>query len=278
MNNNGALHLKVGDFSTGQAENCELLIRIGAGRLSFAIIDTKENLLKVLFDSVLFSSIAETFNDLFNQNEYLGYAFQKVKIATETFNFTFIPSELYSDNSLPVYQNFINSTGQVRHVIKDLKGAKIKTVASIEEAFIAPLLAKFPQAAIYTQPEPLIEGSLKDRSGNKTLVLQFNSGTFEALVISSNDIIFYNIFSSPTTDDFNYYLLLIMQQLELKPSDIAVRLMGEIEKYSENYRRVSKYFNNITFADSTKLFNYPEAFKLAPSHQFFSLLSLSLCE
>lgn len=278
MNNNGTLHLKVNDFPPGQAENCELLIRISTGRLSFAVINTEQNLLKALFDSVLFSSVAETFNGLWNQNDYLSYTFRKVKIATETFNFTFIPSDLYSDDSLPVYQNFINSTGQVKHIVKNMKEAKIKTVASIDEQLIVPLLAKFPQASLYTQSESILEGSLKYLSENKTLVLQFNSGTFEALVVSSHEIIFYNIFSSPTTDDFNYYLLLIMQQLELNPSDVTVTLMGEIEKYSENYRRVSKYFNNITFAESAKFFNYPEAFKLVPSHQFFSLLSLSLCE
>src|SRR5690606_14236054 len=144
---------------------------------------------------------------------------------------------------------------------------------------ISPLKKRFPNAVIYSQAEALIEGALKDSSAASGLkvVIHFNSGTFEMVIVSNGEFVFYNIFSFENADDFNYYLLLIKEQFELQP-DTPVHLAGEIEKYSELYKRIARYFQNIRFCDSTSIVKHPDSFKLLPSHQFFSLLSMSLCE
>ncbi len=278
MNNNGILHFCDKDFSALQAEDCELLFRISTGRLSYAIIDKQKSNLKALFDTVLLHPLADTIRELFIAHPYLDYHFQQVKIAAETFNFIFIPSELFSKENLPVYQNFVTSTLPVTFAANEIHETGLTTVASVGETQISALSGKYPGAKIFSQADALIKGGHKYYSEGSTLILQFNTGTFEALLLSGSEIIFYNIFSAPTADDFNYFLLLIIRQLGLEESDTSVILSGETEKYNGNFRRASKYFSNIQFADSTRLFSYPEALSPVPVHQFFSLLSLSLCE
>lgn len=278
MNHNGILHFSEKDFSAEQAKDCELLFRVSADRLSYAIVNKQKNSLAALFDTVLIHPLAETFNQLVIPDPYIDFPFRKVKISAETFSFIFVPSGIFSGEHLSAYTNFVTSSQPSKLVTSHIPQAQLTSIANVGKAVLNPLTDKFPHAAISSQAEALIKGGLSYPAERRTLILQFNTGTFEALLLSGNDIIFYNIFSTPTTDDFNYFLLLIIKQLELERSDTSVLLSGEIEKYSGNFRRASKYFNNISFADSTRFFSFPEAFRLVPVHQFFALLSLALCE
>lgn len=278
MNNTGTLHLKVKDFKGDQAGNCELLIRVSTGKLSYAIVNTREKNLKVLFDCALFhSSMQEAFPNLLAKHEYLNADFSKVKIASETFHFTFVPEEIYSQKTLPVLKNFINSSASVRFISNGLEKSGIRSIASVGDELVSPVLSKYPQAHLFSQAEPFITAVLPLTKNTKTLAVQFNSGTFELLLTVEGRLIYYNIFPAPTTDDFNYFLLMVCRQFDLKAHETEILLSGEIEKYSENYRRILKYFNRIAFADGSKLFAHPEAFTLVPSHQFFPLLSLGVC-
>ncbi|WP_374165388.1 DUF3822 family protein [Arcticibacter sp. MXS-1] len=278
MNYTGTLHLKVEGFNQTAAEECELLLRVSSGRLSYAVIHPETKSLKVLFDAVLLHSLPVSVSELIKQNEYLSYPFKKVKVSAESFHFTFIPSELYSREGLPAYKNFLSSSKPSFFVVNQLKQTGMQVIAALEEPVAAPFKSAFASPAFYSQAESLITGAALYPASRRTLFLHFNSATFETLVINGQEVIFYNIYASPTTDDFNYFLLLVIQQLDLKTGEVDVLLSGEIEKYSEHYRRISKYFSSVSFADSTRLFNYQDSFKLVPLHQFFSLLSLSLCE
>lgn len=278
MNNTGTLHLKVKDFTGDQAGNCELLIRVSTGKLSYAIVNTQEKNLKVLFDCALFhSSLQEVFLNLPAKYEYLNAGFSKIKVASETFHFTFVPEEIYSQETLPVLKNFISSSASVRFITNGLDESGIRSIASVENELVAPVLSKYPQAELFSQAEPFIKSVLPLTKNTKTLAVQFNSGTFELLLAIEGRLIYYNIFSAATTDDFNYFLLMVCRQFDLKSHETEILLSGEIEKYSENYRRILKYFNRIAFADGSKLFAHPEAFSLVPAHQFFPLLSLGVC-
>lgn len=279
MNNVGTLHLKDKNYLPDQAGSCELLIKHNKHKLSYAIRNIQSNELYVIYDAALSGSMEETFAGLSTQNEYLNQKFGRVKVSSETFNFVFIPSELYAESSSSSFRNFVQSTKPTSTFTNTMLEGKVHTVSAVEDSVIVPLKKRFPNAVVYSQAEALVESALKssaDSSGLK-VTIQFNSGSFEMVIVSDGEFVFYNIFSFENADDFNYYLLLIKQQFELQ-QDTPVLLAGEIEKYSELYRRISRYFQHIRFSDSTAMVKHPDSFKLLPSHQFFSLLSMSLCE
>lgn len=279
MNNVGTLHLKDKNYLPDQAGSCELLIKHNKHKLSYAIRNIQSNELYVIYDAALSGSMEETFAGLSAQNEYLNQRFEQVKVSSETFNFVFIPSELYAESSSPSFRNFVQSTKPTSTFTNTMLDGKVHTVSAVEDHVITPLKKRFPNAVVYSQAEALIESALKSFANTSGLrvVIQFNTGSFEMVIVSEGEFIFYNIFSFENADDFNYYLLLIKQQFELQ-QDTPVLLAGEIEKYSELYRRIARYFQHIRFSDSTSMIKHPDSFKLLPSHQFFSLLSMSLCE
>ncbi|MGV3706246.1 MAG: DUF3822 family protein [Arcticibacter sp.] len=278
MNNVGTLHLKDKTYLPEQAGLCELLIKHNKHKLSYAIRNIQTNELYVIYDAVLSAPMEDTLAGLGAQNAYLNQRFGRVKVSSETFNFVFIPAELYAESSSSSFKNFVQSTKPSSTLTNSMLEGKVHAISAVEDAVISPLKKMFPDAVIYSQSEALIESALNGAAteGMK-VIIQFNSGTFEMVVVANGEFVFYNIFSFENADDFNYYLLLVKQQFELQP-DTPVLLAGEIEKYSELYRRIARYFQHIRFSDSTALVKHPDSFKLLPSHQFFSLLSMSLCE
>ena len=89
---------------------------------------------------------------------------------------------------------------------------------------------------------------------------------------------FYNIFEFANADEFNYYLLHIIESLSLETEQTHVTVSGKISDTDEVYKRLGKYFPILGFADSRVLLKYPEKFEEVHQHTYFSLLALDLCE
>lgn len=278
MNNNGILHLKAKEFSSEQAQNSELLIRFSGNRLSIAAIHQQDRKLKALYDAVLFQSLKETFDALYQQHVYLGYPYSKVKVSLETNHFSFIPSDLYSSATLSKYRNFIQSSRATFFTNHADSHLKINIIANVEEELVNIFTPYYADLAVYSQASSLLQQACLLPLNGKRLVLQFNSGTLEAAVFNGETLLFYNLFETLNVDEFHYHLLLLMKELDLRNDNTSVQVSGEIENYSELYRRLSNYFERIYFAESNQVFNYQELFKLVPAHQFMSLLSLLTCE
>lgn len=279
MNNVSTLHLKDKNFLSEKTGVCELLFKVSRHKLSYAIRNIQTNELYVIYDALLSNPLKETIKTLTEQNNYLNLVFSKVKISIETFDFVFIPAELYTELAGPSYTNFVQTTKASRIASNKISEEKVHVISSIDESFIAPLMEQYPGAKVYSQAEALVQSALSAKKQQKgmNILIQFNTGSFEVAIVSDTDFIYYNIFLHETVDDYNYFLLLIKQQFGLE-AEHAILLSGEVEKYSDVYRRTAKYFNNIRFADSHDLSKHSETFTLLPSHQFFSLLSMSLCE
>ncbi|WP_207532832.1 DUF3822 family protein [Desertivirga arenae] len=276
MNNIGTIHLKDYNFDLSQAEESELLIKVSPKRLSYAIINASKQV-SVLFDTALEMSLTETIDELLSENEYLKQPYKAVKILTETFNFTFIPNELYSPANLSVYKALFAKKASDNVQVNHIKKAEIRNAFALQEELTETLFESYPNARIYSQAEPLIDGMMYNYQGEK-LILQFNDSSFELLIIDNHLVRFYNIFQLHSPDDFNYYLLFVLQQLGLTETDFEVILSGDIDKENLLYKRIEKYYNKISFASNIRLAKLGNTFSSVPEHQFFTLFNLYLCE
>ena len=67
---------------------------------------------------------------------------------------------------------------------------------------------------------------------------------------------FYNIFEYETKEDFIYYILFTLEQLELSPEETNISIMGAINEQSELYEILYTYIRNISFFNYKKpIFN-----------------------
>ena len=271
-------------FQSQNSEKCDLLLHIGAAGISYAIVNREENKLKVLCEvSLAGYSEEKTVNNLVeltDKNDHFKFSYKKVIISVETFKYTFIPNEVYDKSKLLKYAKFLNPDRFDDILVSDLKQPAIKNIFSIDVDIKTYLLAQFPNAIIVNQANPLICGSQKALGADSSSHLFINIQTcnFEIAFYTANKLHLYNMYEYKNVDEFNYFLLAIINMFQLSGSSTTVVLAGKINPGEELYLRIKKYFTKIKLADSAPLADRDYVFHRVQSHTFFSLLSLTLCE
>jgi hypothetical protein len=279
MNNFGVTHLKDDRFDAAQSKEMQLLFKVDAKRISYAIIQEKENRLLVFYDGPIASSLEETLKNILAENTYLHATFATVKASVQTLNFTFIPAQYYTRDDIPGYERLIQATEQTKTFVSSIDNDGIKCVIAPELAVINPIIAAFPDVRIFSQAEPLVEAGLAlSTSKYHELFLKFSEGTLEACFLKEGSFAFYNVFAIETAEDLNYFLLMIVQQAKIEPAQCTVTLLGYIGEEGEYFRRIERYFRTVQFADGSSIVTTSEAFDSLPTYQHLSLLSLRLCE
>ena len=97
------------------------------------------------------------------------------------------------------------------------------------------------------------------------------------IVLEEKKLIFANIFSYQTSEDFLYFTLFVCEQLKLNPENLDLLLLGEVEKNSAIYSILTKYVRNIKFGKRPEMFDYSYVFDGIASHFYFNLFSQALC-
>ena len=269
-------------FNPHNSGDCHLLIHLDTRSYSYTIIDKKHNRLSVAakrdFPESAFSySDLNRLEILIAENELLNLDFEQVKISLQTQAFTFIPLELYSQVDLPQYSKFIGAQPDSILIDTEIHSLGLKNISAVDADIKNTLQKSFLDPLIVSQANPLIAGiyDLNKKGDSIGFFLNFNDESFEAAVINNDTLEFYNIFEIANADEFNYFLLNLLNEFNINV-DRPVTVSGEIDSQSEHYIRLKKYFDKISFAKT--LNNYEEAFRDFKSHVFFSLLSLDLCE
>jgi hypothetical protein len=80
------------------------------------------------------------------------------------------------------------------------------------------------------------------------MYLHFQKNSFDCIVLKNGELQLCNSYTYKTPEDFIYYTLFCMEQLNLNPENLPVLLCGEIEKDDENYKIAYTYIRNIEFA------------------------------
>ena len=281
---NNSIHLTESDFKQPDFENCHLLIQLNPDGYAYAIVEKAQNRIIALGKNQQLSdssenSLLQQFENFRRENETLVGSFQKVKISVKTHSFTFIPEELFEKNSLSEYSKFIASDPEDILIQSHIKIAKTFNILAINPDLIRALQSVFSAPFIVSQADAMIGAACNhaENENQSELFLNFSARSFEAVFICNQQFTFYNTFDIPTPDDFNYFLLNLISELNIDCSK-PVTVSGEIDTNDDNYARLNKYFEQIFFADPIASFNDSESFKEVQSHLFFPVLSLDLCE
>ena len=271
-------------FQSQSSEKCDLLLNIGTACISYAIISTEGNKLRILSEITIPNNLPETISntleELIAENEHLKQSFQKVVVSIDSNKFVFIPNEIYDQSKLTEYVKFLNPNKSDPVLTRNLNTRSIKNVFIVDSFLQSKVLAHYPKAIITSQANSFIEGNAKSLKIDLPyqLFLNIQAATFEACLYLNNELSFYNLIEYKTIEEFNYFLLAIITQFNLTAPNTSVFLTGKINPGEELYTRIKKYFSKIKLADGDSLVDRNYIFHPVQSHTYFSLLSLTLCE
>lgn len=280
------LHLVDDGFQSQTAAKCDLLIHIGIETLQYAIIDKVRDELTVLAEYKLpaihnLNDLIRTVEELPESSREFKYPYNKIRISFDSYKFTFIPEALYENEYDQEYAKFINQSSADLVLTNTIYSANIKNLFAINSNFLTSLNQIFQNPRIFNQASPFIEGIKKNYSdkNNTCLIVDCHSKHIQIACLKSSELVFYNILECLNADEFNYFLLNTIETLGLDTDATQVIISGKVTSdEDEYYRRLQKYFNKLTFADSRLIVNHPGMFDNVSPQTYFSLISLDQCE
>lgn len=273
MNNNSILLIDP-DFEPANSANLSLLIKIGADTFSYAIIDNERKFVHAVYDEQECESGYQKLNERLKTDAYLKLNYKDVKVAAHTPNVVFVPQELFNEADVKVYaQYFVDANSKNVYVQPTLQQA-FNTIFSLPASVEKVIDESWSENLKLQQNAGLIE--LVANTKNDTFIIDFTVGSFQLIYAKQQQVVFTQSYEIEDVEELTYYLLLIINQLNINAAQTSVKVCGIIHEGDEKWNLLSQYFHKIDFLvahsklDTTILDDMP-------AHYYTSLLALQQC-
>lgn len=268
---NNSILLLDPSFDPHTAKNCTLLVNIGLDHISYAIIRNDDNFVHVVFDEQECESPVQQFSQRVKTDAYLHLPFLHVKIGAYTDNLIHIPNDLYRESNLSDQAQFFAGLPGPHVYQHQHEKFDLTTIFSLPKALDTLLAEHFPDASLSTFVQ------LDTGGDGNTLQLNFSAGSFSAVYTENHQLIFEKVYEISTVEEFNYYLLLIINQLSINTSSTLVNLSGIVHQDDERFQCIAKYFPKVSFAKLDQRIKQ-EILEDMPAHYYVNLLAHYTCE
>lgn len=269
------------------SEIFELSIQFSLDGFSFCIYDNENNKL-IALESYAFQELddyrqlSSEINDLVSDKALLRRSYKKTNIIFESPKSTLIPFPLFDKSEIHSYLQF-------NHKVEDWENIRFDKLINLEayniftfpECINKTIKENFASANISNFSSSLIESLLikyKNQNLENKVFVNLRSNIFDIIIIDGTKLKLFNSFRFRTKEDFAYFLLFVLEQLKLNPEEIELIFTGAIEKSSNLYEIIYKYIRNIDFIERNDLFRYSYVFDNIPSHFYYNLININLCE
>lgn len=240
--------------SNTESDFKKLSIQVGLNGLSFCVLDTISN--KILaFEKITFKTastpylVLKELKTVLNQKSIVGTSFVEVVVIHKNGLFSLVPKTLFNENELPNYLKFNSKIMANDHIVFDeISNHDIVNVHipfTNVNNYIFDLFGEF----VFKHSGTVLITTLLNQnrsSGNPVCYMQVSEKEMEVVVISEKKLLFYNFFECKTNEDFLYYLLFSLEQLQLNLENVHLKLFGLVEEGDPIYELCYKYIKNVS--------------------------------
>ncbi len=263
----------------------ELSIQLAPDGFFFCLFHSELN--KYLsIESVRFSRInndldyINKFEQFIRTHEWLSLSYKSIKILFENPTSILIPASLYSENDIDLYARF-NFSLPENHICSTdhIKSIDAYLVYHISEKLNKKIQQLFPTHKLNSVSANLIEALLinfKNVGSGKRMFVNVKDTFLDIAIIEDKQVLFFNTFSYQSIQDFIYYIIFVIEQLNINPEYIDLTFSGIIDKKSKLFETAYTYIRNINFQKLPTIYNYSYIFNDVSSHYYFNLLSRGL--
>lgn len=276
MDNKNSILLVDPEFDPNTAANCNLLVKIMPDNFSYAIIDKSSDQLKAIYDEQECNNISQTLAVRLKTDVYLNLTFKETKVAVHTVNTIDIPNDLFDPQQLGQYAKFFTEEQSANLYTRPFNNFDFTSIFTLQQFTEEILAASLSNYKFYAQNASIL--ALATPNKQSTLLLDFTAAAFHAAYIVDEKLIFQHYYQTENSAEFNYYLLLIISQLQLNTAHTEVQLSGIIHEGNKYYLSIEKYFKTIRFNLPPTKETGQKILDDMPAHYYSSLLALDLCE
>ncbi|MBC2840222.1 DUF3822 family protein [Robiginitalea sp. SC105] len=240
----------------GQKEDSfyKLSIQVSLNGLSFCILDTIGKRL-ALSHSLRFNEelspydLQRELRESLRVNGVLDFTFSEVIAIHRNALFSLVPQALFSEDDLANYLKFNAKILPTDHLdydaIDGLDAMNVYVPFANVNNYLYDLFGEFEFKHTATVLlETLVK--LPNSGTGEICYVHLAEGQMDMAVFTGKKLQYFNSFSCSNEADIMYYLLFALEQLQLDPSTIKLRLLGEVEEGDATYELASRYIENIS--------------------------------
>ncbi|MDQ7918195.1 DUF3822 family protein [Mesonia sp. MT50] len=201
---------------------------------AFLSQQTPENLLK---------EIKVVLDSAFDTQE----AIDELEVIYSNTLYTLVPNAYFTEENLTDYLKFNTKILATDYItFDDVEAIQAKNVYIPYTNINNYLFEKFGEFSFKHISSSLIELA-KAQDLKTEVLLDVHPTHFHAVIFKEGELQLANSFNYHTKEDFIYYILFVLEQLELDPLEVSVLIAGHIEKEDDNYNILSTYIKHLDF-------------------------------
>ena len=234
----------------------KLSIQFSLDGFSFCTTNTNNEVLE--FSSYTFSKtknspelVLEKLQDIFKKEKSLQYDFETVTVIHQNNLNTLVPNEYFKEEALKSYLKY-----SIKTIATDLITFDELDFMNSKNVYIPYvninnfLFQNFGEFEYKHYSSVLLEKLFSIPTNDNGCFIHVSKSTLDIVIIKNSNLQFFNIFEYKTKEDFMYYVLFTLEQLELSTEETLVSILGDIEEDSDLYRLIYTYIRNIDFLSS----------------------------
>ena len=195
--------------------------------------------------------ILKKIKEIFKNEKTLQQDFETVSVVHQNNLSTLVPNQYFKDDNLNKYLKYSVKTITTDLIVyDDLNFIKAKNVYVPFVNINNFIFQNFGEFEYKHHSSILLEKLFSQSDNSLNFFVNISQSLFDIVVLKDSKILFYNIFEYQTKEDFIYYILFTLEQLELSSDNTNVSLLGDINKQSELYKILYTYVRNISFFNS----------------------------
>lgn len=232
----------------------KLSIQVGLNGLSFCVFDTISNTI-LASEKVTFKTtstpylVLKELKSVLNEHTAIGNNFSEVVVIHKNGLFSLVPKTLFNKEELPNYLKFnakIMASDQI--VYDEIAHHDIVNVYvpfTNVNNYVFELFGEFE----FKHSGTILIETLLTQTRNSTdpiCYVQVSEKEMEIVVITEKKLQLYNHFEYGNKEDFLYYLLFTLEQLQVDLEKVQLKLFGTIEEGDPIYELCYRYVKHIS--------------------------------
>ncbi len=266
-------------------ENCHLSIQISLDGFAYSIFD-KDLIDVIQLHHYEFETRTQTPEELltqviviFEQEPILVEKFDSINVSHKNNLSAIVPEALYDKDN---HTDFLKYTVKLLEddfiTVDNLTDNASKTVFIPFVNVNNYLLDKLGTFNYLHTSSILVSALLKNFKNNlaRQFFVNVSKTSMDVVFIEEGKLQLYNNFLYHTKEDFLYYILFAMEQLQLNPDDQSVVFLGDIDKDTPLYELTYAYVRNVSFLTSQNFILSDDFYLMNPNikkHHYFELLN-----
>jgi hypothetical protein len=258
-------------FRESNSPDYDLVLQVTGRSCAYSILDHDNNRF------IAIESYGVSLSTVIDQNQWLKNSLRSVRVIVENNRSTLIPSVLFEEAEKETYLNFSVEPEVDEKVLFDrLPRLDIVNIFGVSKSLHDQITGFFPGAKVCHVSSLLIESlwmNFKNLITGKRIFIYVREEAFNMMIFEMKQLVYSNAFHFREPEDFIYYVIFVMEQLNLNPEEISVTLLGNISTKTTHFDLIFKYIRNVDFALRNESSRYSYVFDDVPGHAFYPLLN-----